>query len=340
LLVPLLRKADSEWSPALARNLREGYPSFAESSPTLSPVANGSWHRLAEKNASRGRAAAKEKSLVFLLVVPRRLWEALEGRGVCNVKVTLLPSSVSDRAEKQHQFMTSYLIDDTLAVDAGCLGFHGTAREQAQIKHVLLSHSHIDHLGSLPIFVDNVFEAGQTAVTVYGSAAVLECLRADVFNDRVWPDYFRLSSAGAPPLKLVQLEPDKTVAIAGLHVTPVPVDHVVPTLGFVIEGKDGAIIIVSDTGPTERIWEYANRTAHLKAVFLEVAFPVALAGLAEVTKHLTTAQLAQELRKLNQPVTVLAVHLKARYRDQIVRELEGLAIPNLEIGRFGRPYVF
>jgi ribonuclease BN (tRNA processing enzyme) len=256
------------------------------------------------------------------------------------VKVTLLPSSVSDRGKKQPQFTTSYLVNDTLAVDAGCLGFHRTAQEQAQVQHVLLSHSHIDHIGSLPIFVDNVFEAARSCVTVYGGAAVLECLRKDIFNDRVWPDYFRLASADAAFLKLEQLEPDQTVTIAGLRITPVLVDHVVPTLGFVIQDEDAAIVIVSDTGPTERIWEYANRTPSLKAVFLEVTFPTALTALAELTKHLSTLQLPQELRKLNRSATVIAVHFKARYRDQIVSELENLGIANLEMGRFDKPYLF
>jgi hypothetical protein len=37
---------------------------------------------------------------------------------------------------------------------------------------------------------------------------------------------------------------------------------------------------------------------------------------------------------------VIAVHLKVRYRDEIMRELEALGAPQLEIGECDREYVF
>ena len=82
------------------------------------------------------------------------------------MKVTLVPSSVSEHSQPEPQFLTSFLINDTLAVDAGCLGLYGTAREQAKVKHVLISHTHIDHIGSLPIFVENAYEGRPDCVTI------------------------------------------------------------------------------------------------------------------------------------------------------------------------------
>ena len=35
-----------------------------------------------------------------------------------------------------------------------------------------------------------------------------------------------------------------------------------------------------------------------------------------------------------------AVHIKARYHEQVVRELRALALPNLEIAQAGQLYVF
>src|SRR5439155_12645984 len=99
------------------------------------------------------------------------------------MKITLVPSSVTERGLGEHQFLTSYRINDALAIDAGSLGLAGTAQEQAGIKHVLISHTHMDHIASLPIFVENAYEGGSDCVTVYGSEAVLSCLRNEVFND-------------------------------------------------------------------------------------------------------------------------------------------------------------
>jgi ribonuclease BN (tRNA processing enzyme) len=256
------------------------------------------------------------------------------------VRVTLIPSAVAEGAREQTQFLSSYLFNGTVAIDAGCIGFYRGAPEQATIRHVLLTHTHIDHLASLPIFVENAFEAEKAPVVIHGSDAVLDCLRRDLFNDRVWPDFIALSAGDTKFLRLERLTPGRTVAVEGLRFTPVEVNHVVPTFGFIVEDDKAAVVVSSDTGPTAALWEYANHTPNLKAVFLEATFPDALAELADVSKHLTPATFVQELSKLHQPAAIIAVHIKARYRDRVVDELQALRLPRLEVGRFGASYDF
>ncbi len=257
------------------------------------------------------------------------------------MKVTLVPSSVGETGEEQRQFLTSYVLNESVAIDAGCLGFWGTPQEQARIHHVLLSHSHIDHLASLPIFVDNVYEAKSDCVTVYAGEPVVMSLRADLFNDRIWPDFIALSQNNSKPfLKLQTLEAGKPIVLDGLKITAVPVHHVVPTFGFIVEDGASAIVISSDTGPTDALWQHANSLPNLKAVFLEVTFPERMAALAKVSAHLTPALFAQEVRKLKRPAPVIAVHIKARFRGEVIQELQALQIPNLQIGKFGTAYTF
>jgi cAMP phosphodiesterase len=253
------------------------------------------------------------------------------------VKVHLLPSAFSPEAL---QYSTAYLINDKLAVDAGALGFYGSAQDQARVRHVLISHTHIDHIASLPIFVENAYEGRRDCVTLHGSDAVLDCLRRDIFNHRVWPDFISLSSPEAPFLKLSRLEAGKRIELEGLRITPFAVNHVVPTLGFLIEDNKSAILIASDTGPTEEIWRRADQTANLKAVFLEACFPNHLRWLADVSKHLTPLMFADEVRKMKRTVPVYAVHIKARFRAEVVEELHALAMPNVHVGRCDQPYSF
>jgi cAMP phosphodiesterase len=263
--------------------------------------------------------------------------------GNARVKITLLPSSVSEYHRDQLQFLSSYLVNDTLAIDAGCIGFFGSPQEQARIKHVLITHTHLDHIASLPIFVENAFEAGGEPVTIHGTEAVLDCLRRDLFNDRLWPDFVSLSGGDVTFLKLQTLVPGQPVFLEGLRITPVPVNHVVPTVGFLVEDDAAAVVLAADTGPTQALWERANQAPDLKAVFLEVTFPDAMAGLAELAKHLTPATFAVEVGKLKQrkeQPAVIAVHLKPRFREQIVSELKALGLANLQIARFGRAYEF
>ena len=119
-----------------------------------------------------------------------------------------------------------------------------------------------------------------------------------------------------------------------------PVNHVVPTFGFVIEDAAAAVAIPSDTGPTDQIWQVANRAPQLKAVFLEATFPNRMASLADLAKHLTPTLFAAEVRKLTQPAKIIAVHIKPRFYDEVVDELRVLNLPNMEVAQYDRPYAF
>jgi cAMP phosphodiesterase len=254
------------------------------------------------------------------------------------VKVTILPSTVARDDDGQSQYCTSFLVNDTLAVDAGTLGFFGSPHEQARVRHVLISHTHIDHVASLPIFIENAFENKPDCVTIHGSPFVLECLQRDMFNNRIWPDFIALGKPEAPFLKLSPLEAHKTVELEGLRITPVEVNHVVPTFGYIVDDRSSAMIVAGDTGPTDELWAWANRTPHLKAVFLEACFPNEMEWLAKVSKHLTPTQFGREVQKLTQPVPVFAVHIKSRFRQAVVNELRALGLPNVHIAEMGKCY--
>jgi ribonuclease BN (tRNA processing enzyme) len=177
-------------------------------------------------------------------------------------------------------------------------------------------------------------------VTIHGSAAVLDSCQRDLFNDRIWPDFIALSQGDKPFLRLSRLEAGQTIELEGLCITVAALDHVVPTVGYLIADGNSSIAFVSDTGPTEEIWRLANAQTNLKAVFLEATFPNEMAWLADVSKHLTPATFATEVRKLSRPVPLIAIHLKARYRNQVAAQLQALNLPNLEIGRFDVAYEF
>lgn len=248
------------------------------------------------------------------------------------MNICFLPSTVTpDRAL---HLLTTYLVNDRIAIDAGSLGIFATPQDQARIKHVFISHYHADHVATLPIFLDNVAGQGDS-VTVYASEAVLDCLRRDLFSDRMWPDFFAFERDGVPFVRAEILTAGKPVSCADLMITPVPVNHPVPTLGFLIDDGKNAVMIASDTGPTEEIWRRANQLPHLRGVFLEASFPEELTWLAERAGHLTPRLFASELKKLKSPVRVIAVHVKARYHNQVVAELGSLGLSHVEVARPG-----
>lgn len=249
-----------------------------------------------------------------------------------------MASSLDD--PRDTQFLTTFLINDKVVLDAGCAGFHGQPREQARINHVFLTHSHADHVCSLPMLVTNARDQRSHSVTVYGHDHVLNCLRTDIFNGRLWPDLLQLVGDGNPFMRLEPLESEETVAADGLRVTPVFVDHVVPTFGYIVEDDGAAVVFCSDTGPTERIWEVARGKPNLKAVFLGASFPEEMAELARVAAHLTPSLFRDEVAKLATPVELLAVHIKPGHRERVVAQLEALDLESLQIGVAGHDYQF
>lgn len=256
------------------------------------------------------------------------------------MKITLVPSAVSAGDGGRSFFLSSYIIDDTVAIDAGGLGFLGELAVQSRVLDIFLTHSHMDHIASLPIFLETVFQSSDRCVTIHASNATLDCLRSDVFNDRVWPDFIGLAKKGLPFLKLEVLKPGQTVEVGGLRLTPIAVDHVVPTFGFLVQASGVAVAIPSDTGPTESFWRAARAVAELKAVFLEASFPDSMSELAVISKHLTPSMFANEARKLSRQVPLIAVHIKPRFYDKVVAELNGLGLSNVEVGRPGAAYEF
>jgi ribonuclease BN (tRNA processing enzyme) len=250
------------------------------------------------------------------------------------MKVMLLPSAPG---AGPLQYLTTLLVNDSVAIDAGSLGLYGTPVEQNRVKDVFLTHAHIDHVGSLPIFLENVSDDSDECPTVHASQPVLDVIRKDLLNDRLFPDFVRLSTDGPQLVRLEPLTPGVPVKVAGLSVTAAEVDHVVPTVGYLVDDGKAAFVFVTDTAPTEAVWALANQCPRLKAVFLEVTFPEVQAALAGIAKHLTPRQFAAEVGKIRSKVEVFAIHLKARCRDQLIAEIKSLGLQRVNILEPGHP---
>jgi len=253
------------------------------------------------------------------------------------MRVELLPSCLPAGS---HQFLVSFVIDGEVAIDAGAIGLLADLERQRAIRHVFVTHEHLDHIASLPILLENTFEPGPSCVEVLATPEVLEFLHRDIFNGRVWPDFYALSQGPDRFLRLTALENDTAVTRAGLRVTPVPVSHAVSTVGLVVERDGVAVAFPSDTGPTAAFWQRLSGTEGLRAVFLEASFPSSMRRLADSCGHLCPASFAEEIRKLDRPVRWIVVHRKARYADRIAAEFDALRLPNVEMVEPGRVYEF
>jgi ribonuclease BN (tRNA processing enzyme) len=236
--------------------------------------------------------------------------------------------------------MTCLLIDDTVSLDAGSLSQALPVERQQQVQSIVLSHSHMDHTTSLPFFVENVFGKLRDAVEIYASPATVYAVRKHLFNNDVWPDFTRIPNHLLPALRFHELADEVPFEVGGVRFTPISVNHLVPTFGYLIE-KDGAKVLwSSDTGPTRRLWEVANSIKDLAAVWLEVSFDNRLQPIADLSLHLTPQTVATELRQLKRRVPVLLHHLKPTCADRIREEVKAIGNPDVDFLEQGRTYAF
>ncbi len=227
-----------------------------------------------------------------------------------------------------------------MSIDAGGLTNALTLEEQRRIGHVIVSHTHLDHNCGLPFFLDNVFGSLSEPVMVYGTHSVIESLKAHMFNGDLWPDFTKLPLVEAPTMRFQEIEAEKPFSIDELTFTPIEVEHLTPTVGLLIEHKDGAILYTSDTGPTDRIWQCANAQENLKAVIAEISFSNAGGALAQASGHMTPDILAGELKKLTRDVPVLVTHTKPGHLHLIEQELEEMNLARVELIEQGKTYDF
>jgi glyoxylase-like metal-dependent hydrolase (beta-lactamase superfamily II) len=253
------------------------------------------------------------------------------------MRVELLPSCVP---AGPHQFLVSFVVDEQVVIDAGSVGLLADLGRQRAVRHVFVTHEHLDHIASLPILLENTYEPGPSCIEVLATPEVLEFLHRDIFNGRVWPDFYSLSRGSDRFLRLTPLVPGEAVERAGLRITPLPVSHAVSTVGLLVEREGVAVAFPSDTGPTTGFWRRLDRVEGLRAVFLEASFPSSMRELADACGHLCPESFAEEIRKLALPVRWIVVHRKARYAGEIAAEFERLCLPDVEMVEPGRVYDF
>jgi len=229
--------------------------------------------------------------------------------------------------------MTSFLIDGCVAVDAGAITRALSIEEQRQVRHVLITHTHMDHTNSLPFLIENSFGSSDEPVSIFCTKRVLAGVRRHLFNNDTWPDFTRIPNHLYPSVRFEKIEIGLPFIIdnlpsGDLEVEAIEVNHIVPTTGFLLRQGGVSIIFTSDTGPTDRIWEVANSTDDLAAVITEVSFPNRLQEVADVSLHMTPQDLASELAKLEREVAVYLYHFKPPYVEELRAELAATALPH------------
>jgi ribonuclease BN (tRNA processing enzyme) len=219
---------------------------------------------------------------------------------------------------------TAFLLGDDVLVDAGTGVGDLTLAELARVDHILISHSHLDHVLAIGLLADSVIRPREAAqrppVRVHALPATLAALRTHVFNGVIWPDFTRLPNPEHPVLEFHAVEVGQVLEVGARRVEVLPAAHTVPAVGFAVLGAQGAWVFTGDTGPNPALWE---RLASLPvaALVIETAFGDDESALAAISQHLCPAQLQRELARLAAPADVYITHIKPGEVDAVMSEI-------------------
>jgi ribonuclease BN (tRNA processing enzyme) len=220
---------------------------------------------------------------------------------------------------------TSFLVDDDVLVDAGTGVGDLSLDELARIDHILVSHSHLDHVLAIGLLADSVtrrrLAADRPPIRVHALKATIAALRAHVFNGLIWPDFTRLPSIENPILAFVPIEVGQVLSLGERRVEVLPAVHTVPAVGFAVSGASGrAWVFTGDTGPNPALWErLAGLDVH--SLVIETAFRDDELALARLSQHLCPSQLRLELARLHAPLDVYITHIKPGEVDAVMSEI-------------------
>jgi ribonuclease BN (tRNA processing enzyme) len=257
-----------------------------------------------------------------------------------HLKIQLLPSTFDQQGHaNQEQRLTCYVVDDCVAIDAGSIAIATSEDQRNTVRDIVVTHPHMDHIASLPIYIDDLFGFLKTPIRIHATQEVVELLERDVFNWTVYPRFSELRNEYGPVMEYIPFVPGTEFKVAHLRMTAVNVNHIVPTVGLIVTDGKSTVAFSSDTAETDEFWKLVNKTPRIDALLIEASFPNAMAKLAEDSRHFTPESLRQELRKLtHNGLDIVTVHLKPAYRQRVIDELMALGIPKLGVMEAGRVY--
>jgi ribonuclease BN (tRNA processing enzyme) len=216
---------------------------------------------------------------------------------------------------------TSFLLDHDVLIDAGTgLGDLSLA-EMSVIDHIFITHSHLDHIACLPLLVDSVGFMRDKPLLIHATAETLAILQQHIFNWEIWPDFAEIPNLHQPVMRYEEIRLGETVDVGGRKVTPLPVNHVVPAVGFQIDSGKASLVFSGDTTTCDAFWQAVNRIQDLRYLIVETAFSDSEKELAVLSKHLCPSLLAEELTKLKLHPEIFITHLKPGEVELTMRQI-------------------
>ncbi|MBC7437933.1 MAG: 3',5'-cyclic-nucleotide phosphodiesterase [Bdellovibrionales bacterium] len=218
---------------------------------------------------------------------------------------------------------TSFLIDGEVLIDAGTGVGDLTLDEMRRIDHVLLTHSHLDHVAALPLMVDAIASQRTAPLQIHALAGTIDALKTHIFNNVIWPDFSRIPTPDAPFVRFSEVRVGQTLKLMDKLFEVLPAVHTVPAVGYAVTAGQGYWVFTGDTERNPAFWRRINQL-HVAALVIETAFSNREKDLARRSLHLSPNALAEELdcidKGKNYPIFI--THTKPAETELIMAEIQ------------------
>src|SRR5918911_1761653 len=112
-----------------------------------------------------------------------------------------------------------FFVDHDVLIDAGTGVGDLTLAELSRVDAIFITHSHLDHVTSIPFLVDTVGSMRTKPLVVYATRATIEIMRNHLFNWAIWPDFSEIPTPEAPFLRYEEMETGATLELGGRKIT-------------------------------------------------------------------------------------------------------------------------
>ncbi|MCS6875557.1 MAG: MBL fold metallo-hydrolase [Aquificaceae bacterium] len=240
-----------------------------------------------------------------------------------SLEVHLLGTS-GGRAKGKHN--VCIYLPETVIIDAGNI-FALDGERLLKIEHIILTHSHLDHLVDLPFLIDYTYGLRTKPLKVYGLSHTLGSLRKNIMNWDIWPEFgtLKLPMTDEYAVEYIEMQPQREYKIDGYSIMPLESKHTVPTISIMVKKNGKGFVYTSDTYKNPSLWEMVEKDTEIKAVFVDVSFPSYMSMVAQASMHNTPQSLSEDLKFLNRKdVKVYALHIKPSHQLEVVKELKSM----------------
>ena len=216
------------------------------------------------------------------------------------------------------------LVDSDVLIDAGTgIGDLGL-EDLDSIRHVFLTHAHLDHIVGLTYLLDVLYGKSLERVTVHGAAEKLEAVRECLFSPLLFPV--------EPPFEARELGEGPTTLPGGGTLIHFPLKHPGGSLGFRFDWDDRSLAYVTDT-TADPDADYVELIRGVDLLVHECNFRDELREHALTTGHSHTTPVAEVARKAGAG-RLLLTHINPLTPEQDPINLDAARqiFPNTEIG--------